>query len=604
MQRHRRRLSSVTLAVLVWLGLGLTLPLVFSSYSPDLGLRGVVAAPRDSFTIDRPIELGQAPQVMIDRGTIVLVNTSGKESSGEPIATMLARGDAGLVLEGATILVGPNQWAVPNTDGPVAPLVEVVKSQSWETLAIRRSAIVVTLPGGQVESLTDVQADVSLKRKGAVAVKGSGLLRGYRVSFQATAGTQVDRKGPPSLPLKLQIESPLLKASFDGKLGVGDSLEMHGQSEVAIERVRQAARWFGALWPPGGPGLAQFAAKGQFDWTGSALDFDQATFRMDGNAATGVLGLSLQGSRPTVTGTLAFDTLNLSPYLPGVGGPEDKSAGIMPTWATLTSGLLDFPLDTVLGLDVRISAERVTAGNVELGRAAATIALKEGRLIADLAELEFVGGKGNGQIRADLSGYYPKVALRLKLDDVDLGRVSSVLAGRAVLQGPASVVADVSASGVTAFDLIRSLGGRVSIKAQQSGKVGIDLKNMPTAVPAGEIEGWAVALRGATSFDQLDLRLVVREGVVLSETAELVAGDAAWNATGLVSLPAGRMDIRLTQGAKLGPARPPAEAAKSRTLELRGPWMRPQVRIVPETSDAAGTGDWVPTPPASWPDRG
>jgi hypothetical protein len=64
------------------------------------------------------------------------------------------------------------------------------------------------------------------------------------------------------------------------------------------------------------------------------------------------------------------------------------------------------------------------------------------------------------------------------------------------------------------------------------------------------------------------------------------------------------MDIRLTQGAKLGPARPPAEAAKSRTFELRGPWMRPQVRIVPETSDAAGTGEWAPAPLITWPDRG
>jgi AsmA protein len=591
--------------MLAWLGLGLTAPLLINHYSSDLGLRGVVAAPRDSFTIDRPFEIGQSPQVTVERGTIVLVNTSGKEATGEPIETMLARGDAGLVLDGATLLVSATKWTVPSLEGPEAPLVEVVRNRNWESLTIRRGTFIVSMPGGQVESLNDVQADVSLKRKGAVTVKGSALLRGQRVSFQATAGTQVDRKGAPNLPLKLQLKSPLLEASFDGRLGLGEGLQLNGQGEVLIERVRQAARWFGAVWPSGGLGLTKFAAKGQLDWSGHSLDFDKATFRMDGNEATGVLGLKLRGSRPEITGTLALRSLNLSPYLPSAA---NKGGEPPLNWAALTAGLLDLSLEPILGVDVRISAERVTAGDVELGRSAATVTLREGRLIADLAELEFVGGKGNGQIRADLTGYYPKVAMRLKLDDVDLGRISTAVAGRAAVQGPVGVIADVTASGVTGFDLIRTLSGRISIRAQQGGKLGIDLKNMHAVAQSGEAQVWGAALRGSTAFDQLDLRLIVREGVVMSETAELVSGDTAWNATGLISLPAGRMDVRLVQGAKLGPARPPAEAAGAKTLELRGPWSRPQVRILPETSDAAGSGEWAPVPailtPGDAPDRG
>jgi AsmA protein len=425
------------------------------------------------------------------------------------------------------------------------------------------------------------------------------------VSFQATAGTQVDRKGAPNLPLKLQLKSPLLEASFDGRLGLGEGLQLQGQGEVLIERVRQAARWFGAAWPSGGPGLTKFAAKGQLDWTGHSLDFDKAAFRMDGNEATGVLGLKLRGPRPEIAGTLALRSLNLSPYLPGAA---NKGGEPPLNWTALTAGLLDLSLEPILGIDVRISAERVMAGGVELGRSAATVTLRDGRLIADLAELEFVGGKGNGQIRADLTGYYPKVAVRLKLDDVDVGRISTAVAGRAAVQGPVGVIADVTASGLTGFDLIRTLNGRISIKAQQGGKLGVDLKNIHAVAQSGEAQAWGAALRGSTAFDQLDLRLIVREGVVMSETAELVSGDSAWNATGLISLPAGRMDVRLVQGAKLGPARPPAEAASARTLELRGPWSRPQVRIVPETSDAAGSGEWAPVPailpPADAPDRG
>jgi AsmA protein len=607
MQARRRRLSSVTLAMLVWLGLGLAAPVLFSLYSSDLGLQSatVVAAPRDSFTLDRPIELSQSPQVTVERGTIVLVNTSGKESTGEPIETMLARGDAGLVLDGATILVSPNRWTVASAEGQLAPLVGVVKNINWESLAIRRGTFIIALPGGQVESLNDVEADVSLKRKGTVAVKGSALLRGQRVSFQATSGTQVERKGPPHLPLKLQLKSPLLEFTFDGRLGLGEDVQLQGQGEVQIERARQAARWFGAAWPSGGPGLRKLSAKGQFDWTKHTLEFDKATFRMDGNEATGVLGLNLRGARPTITGTLALRSLDLSQYL---AGSEQDGGEPLLSWTSLAASLLEAPFGTMLSADVRISAERVMAGNVELGRSAASITLKDGRLLADLAELQLIGGKGGGQIRADFTGYHPKLALRVKLDDVDLGRVSTVLAGHGILQGPATVVADITASGVTGSDLARTLGGRLNIRAQQGGRLGIDIKSLQAAAQAGESEGWGAGLRGTTPFDRLDLRLVVRDGVVLSETAELIAGDTSWSATGSVSLPASRLDLRVVQGTAVTPARPTGEQAKARTLELRGPWSVPQVKAVPDASNATAPGEWPAYPvlhvPADQPDRG
>ncbi|HXF55359.1 MAG TPA: AsmA-like C-terminal region-containing protein [Hyphomicrobiaceae bacterium] len=604
MQGRRRRLSTVTLAMAAWLSVGLAAPLLFTFYSSDLGLRGVVAASRDSFTIDRPIELGLTPQVTIERGTIVLVNTARKESSGEPIETMLARGEAGLVLDGATILVSATRWTVPKLEGPEAPLVEAVRNQNWESLSIRRGTFILATPSGQVESLNDVQAEVALKRKGTVTVKGSALLRGQRVSFQVTAGTQVERKGAPSVPLKLHLRSSLLEASFDGRLGLGDNLQLSGQGEVLIERVRQVGRWFGAAWPSGGPGLSKFAAKGQFEWTGHSLDFDRGTFRMDGNEATGVLGLKVRGPYPEITGTLALRSLNLSPYLPAA---VNRSGEPPVSFSQFMAGLLDLSVEPILGVDMRVSAERVTLGEVELGRSAATITFREGRLIADLAQLELAGGSGSGQIRADFTGYYPKAALRLKLDEVDLGRIVSAAKGRALVQGSGNVVADLAASGAISYDLVRTLSGRINIKAQ-NGKLGLDLKGAAIAAQSGESKAWEAALSGSTPYDQLDLRLVVREGVVMSETAELMAGDAVWSATGLISLPAGRMDVRLARGSKVGSARSSGEAASANPIEVRGPWSRPEFRTVPETSDAVGTGEWFPVPTmlpsAQAPDRG
>jgi hypothetical protein len=178
------------------------------------------------------------------------------------------------------------------------------------------------------------------------------------------------------------------------------------------------------------------------------------------------------------------------------------------------------------------------------------------------------------------------MTIRGKLDKVDLRTISAAVAGAPLLEAQGTVVADLAASGGTIRELMDRLAGKVTINSAAPGRLGIDLMRLADAVAAGRTGGWAKLAQGSTQFDKLDLKFVLREGILLTENAEISGRESSWVATGVVNLPANRVDLRLVQ---TPPAAPDA-GAKSAVLEFRGPWNEPVVR------DAA-------TLPVSDPDR-
>lgn len=578
-ERQARRFSAAA-ALLAWVGVGLCLPIILSFYSSDIVGDAVEAAPSDAFTITAPVTIGGAPNIRVERGTIALADSQGRPVSlgdGGPNSNPLP---AGLVVRlfNATIVIGGQDSAGQNASQAVAPVVEALLAGRYETLSLRRTTVMMSVLGDTPETINDVRAEVSLRRRGQIAIKGNGVLRGQLIAIDATVNTgQVERNGPTTsrLPIKLSLKGTHLDLGFDGRMvSTPDEIGLQGQGELSVPSIRQAARWFGAYWPSG-PGLSNAAIRGEMSLTRNALSFEKAVVRMDGNEASGVLAMRVGAPRAVITGTLAYKAFDTQPYLSSSRGESTEPF----SWSTLAAGVLTVPLGRHLDADLRISAEKVVlGGGVELGRSAATVALKDGRLLADLAELKFNGGEGGGQITADFTGYLPKFTVRGKLDRVDMGPLSNAFAGRPLLQGQANIVADIAGVGATLQDVLKGLAGKFSVRLPEGARIGLDLKTLATAARIKDVTGWDAYARGSTSFDQMDLRLVLRDGIVLTESAEARSGDGTWSATGVANLLSNRIDVRLTQSAGAQPFTPANAAVRQAVLELHGPLNGPSIR--------------------------
>ena len=139
---------------------------------------------------------------------------------------------------------------------------------------------------------------------------------------------------------------------------------------------------------------------------------------IDGNEAAGALVLNLAGERPLIDATLAFHALDLTPYAEAARSQSFLFDRQTATWSLFD---LSFPLIRHVDADLRISAPKVALKGYGLGRGAATIAVRSGKLLADIAELELYGGKASAQVTANTNEIVPRYTLRGKVENFDAG---------------------------------------------------------------------------------------------------------------------------------------------------------------------------------------
>jgi AsmA protein len=577
--KARKRLAPVALSGMFCLALTAAPPVPSDFGLRDYALSGstVIAAPRDAYTVSSPLRLGQTPGVTLDRGTIFLLDHAVQRAAGSGETKRSTAGVAALVIDGGVFRIGGGHDpaaapAAPSQD-EASPLLDAVTAFGFEALSIQRSTLIVALPGGHTETFTDVSAEVSKSRSGTLAAKGNGSLRGQAVSFEAAVPGTIDTKPGHGAPLKLNVKSPHIEIVFEGSVALADTLQLEGHCKLTATDLRQTARWLGAPWPAGF-GLRGLNIEGQLVWSGSGLAFDRAVFHMDGNEAIGALTVSLAGDRPAVTGTLALKSLDMTEYIAGQAGVQGLASS---SWAWLAGSEISMPLSKHFDADVRVSAGRLVAGNLEFGRSAAAVSLKEGQLVADFAELDLDGARGSGQLAADLTGPRPMLTMRGKLEDVDAGRATSMIFGHSALQGSATVVADLTATGEKVSDLVDTVSGKLAI-GLGGGRLGFDVKALVDAVQKQDTEGWTRAARGESSIDHLDAHLFLQNGVVSSERVQASTGETALAAIGTIDLPRKRLDVRVLVDTAFSLHAGNRTAGGPEILHLQGPWANPAIR--------------------------
>ena len=581
----------------------LLLPFALNFGAPDFFSQNtVVAASNDRVEIQSPVVLAQAPFVRLTNGFVVQKNAAPNSRT------------LNLVLDRATVVVGPRpagrlptiaragsapeEMAV--APAVQSPLILALERGDYEGLELKGCTVKIALAGAKLDTLTDVDATVMVRRKAVVSLKGTGRVRGQKISFETTLGGTISDREPDKptiLPLKVNIKADeITSGEFEGKLEVGEALTFKGTGGVSVANGRELARRFGAHWLAG-TGLRNVKATGNVSIEKQTILFEKAKFAMDGFSATGALALRFAQPRPILTGTLAAKEIDLTGYF--LGQDAEKTRGTNGfNWAALSSGYISVPFGMQLDVDLRISSNGLKVGSLVMGEAAAAIALKDGRLLADIAETKLLGGSGGGQITADFTGFAPKITVRGKLDAVEMETLSKLFSDKAFLKGGVTVVADLASEGFSLRDLLDGIGGKINLMGNSSGRFAIGLLDLIASGTRQGSIGWGRSLESSTDFERLNLKFVVRKGVVLTDTVDVTSGGKSWSATGLVNLPARRLNMRLIRGSGTAGNR---QTVKDKTLpetdilELRGPWENPVIRSLTEL-DLASHSTTVTTP--------
>lgn len=561
-----------------------------------------------------PVQLSQSPSIWLDRAELsirqprVLQRAAHSQDAALeqlPIGSIVSA--ERLILKKPRIRFNVAQKSEVKSEGfEAAALSHVLQplfGLSFDKLVLKHGTVLLESPTGRATTLDDFGTEIAASSGHALSsARGSFSYGGEKLTFDATFGTSIEKASVRSLPVRLSVSGAQLEAAFDGTVVLGSSIHAAGKLELTTPNLRALTHWLGHdLFADRGLGAARI--KGDVTWRDGVLAFDNASLTLDGNTGTGALSLNLSMARPSLDGTLAFKSLDLALYTVRVAKASPPAR--FPAWHDGTVELVGEPsvpatIDLTapwlgrLDADVRISANKISGLGVETGKGAASIALRQGKLIADIAELEIQGGSASGQISIDTAGLYPAYATRVKLENVALGAiVGPVLSGmlmpaaskppKGMLEGSGTLVVDVSARGRKLEELIQSMNGDARLVMTEGGRVQVNIGELTKEARTRKAFQWTSEAPGETGFQKLTADIAIRNGSLISESLQLRTNALAVTGDGRINLNARQVYMRLQidTAAAAGTVHSFAGASPARGVGvlLIGPWARPTIRL-------------------------
>ena len=406
--------------------------------------------------------------------------------------------------------------------------------------------------GGTAETVEAIDLALTLHSLDQpLAVKGGLTWHGQAITLALDVAKPRALFEGKSSAAGISIAGAPLKLSFAGNFATAGTT---GTLDLTSPSVRELAGWAGGK--PlvfAGSGLGPLSIKATVAAAGGSVALTQATLALDATKAAGELSVATGGARPALKGRLNVETLDLGPYMPPEGGsaaagdkapadkaPADKAPGAGK--AGWSDEAIDASALKALDADFTLTATAIKARRLEIGRSAITLALHDGRLTADLADLTLYQGKGKGRVVLD--GAQPGLGLNAGFSLKGLQAQPFLAAfGFERLEGTGSAELQLTGRGASQRQLVSSLGGKGSVSFLNGAIRGINLaamaRNLTTAfTDTGGTE--------KTDFAELSGNFTIAGGIVTNPDLSLQSPLLRVAGAGSVDLPRRSLNYRIT----------------------------------------------------------
>lgn len=450
---------------------------------------------------------------------------------------------------------------------PSSPDSSSLPADPFGTVEIEDGKITSTERGEIVTGLTAKLSWSALNRPATLSA--SGIWHGEGVAIEATAEQPLLLFAGGNTPVKLTMNAAPVTASFEGLANVSTDPFADGQLKLSSPSLKRLLDWTGFDDNPGNA-VGSFSVAAKFTGNAKRGKFEDAQITLDGNSGSGVLDMAFSPSPPTVTGTLAFKSLDLPSFLSAFTPlPPDPKTAEASIGASEANGF---------NLDLRLSAATATAGSITLSDIAATAQVKDGLAAFDISDAQAFGGSIQFGMRVDRQIGGNLVELRISAEDVEGSELATMLGTEEFIpQGRGTLSIILKGTGREWNSVLESADGSVSGTFGKGTIPGIELAAFLSRsakggfFPLSEVSGGSLAIDGA------EIKATISKGVARIDKAEIRSGESVISLGGLVPF-AGR---GIALSGTITPATP-AEAEKSSRAAffVGGSWNEPFVSPV------------------------
>ncbi|NWG45954.1 MAG: AsmA family protein, partial [Alphaproteobacteria bacterium] len=380
-------------------------------------------------------------------------------------------------------------------------------------------------------ALSDIDLTVSMPSlSGPFAAEGGLVYEGERVELTADLGNPRAFLDGAETDVALAVRSVLAAASFDGsaKASAPNSalpFAGTGKASVDVKSVRELMAWLAEPLQGAEEGFGPFKVDGEVSVDGNRLDFADAALAFDETTGTGHLTIALDGQRPKLTGALAIDSLDATPY--AGGGGSGGGAGGSSGGAGGTEGWSEAPMDfgalKAIDADIDLSADALRYGDIKIGQSDLKLRLVNGRLEADLSKLALYEGLGTATLLLDASGPMPTLRSRFDIGNIVARPLLTDAIGFDRLEGLGkTLTVEFTTRGRSQREMIAALNGTGSLAFLDGAIYGLNIAQLVRSVKTAITEMRFDQSQQKTDFAELAGSFVIRDGILQNDDMRLL----------------------------------------------------------------------------------
>lgn len=450
---------------------------------------------------------------------------------------------------------------------PADPDISRLPSDPVGTIEFVDGRVSVHGNGRETEVLSSVSGSLSwpaLNR--AAKLRATGIWRGEMVSVEAASDEPLFLAAGASAPLSVTMSSAPMGGSFQGTANLAGETYFDGALKLSSPSMRRMLEWSRTDIAPGAA-VGSFALEGQVSGALGRLKLAKATVTLDNNQGVGTLETALWDPVPSIAGTLAFDSIDLRSFLSAFSALTPDGGG---RYRTVDSSVGD-----QMALDLRLSANRATAGSFVFTDLAATAQVKGGLAAFDISDATAFDGTVQAGMRVDRHSEQAVVDLRLRGTNIDMGALAKATQIHQLFpisRGNFSIA--LKGSGEELADVLRSAAGTITANFGPGAMAGIDLAKFTDRAKSGEFFPLGEVDSGSLAFEGIEMKADVRDGVARVEKAEIRTPSGVLSLRGIVPLPGRGLALAGTLGGK------PGSSGASIWFFVGGSWDAPYISPV------------------------
>jgi AsmA protein len=389
-----------------------------------------------------------------------------------------------------------------------------------------------------------------------------------------------------SSPFEFALDSPMAKLAFDGALALGENPSAEGDMTATVPSIAALTALLKTK-PPPVLAADDVAIAGKVKAAPDAITLGDATLTIDAQTFEGAIGIVDPSGRPTVSGSLAAETLALEPLL---GPPQrlfDPSGG----WSAKPFALAP---PQAFDLDLRLSAGSLNVFGRTLADAAASLIVKDGKLSMTLIDAAAYSGRLHVEAGLACVGENLKLSVRGELADADLGAALADF-GRPAATGRGGARFSVETTGSSPAAAVAALTGTAALDAADGGIVGVNLEEALRRSKRRPIDVARDMRLGGTAFDNLAISVSLDDGRAQVERGAMTSRGVGAELDGLIDLVAQQWALRLN-ALQTDAAGEASQNAAHLTLDIDGPWAAPTIRAIGAGDETESGAEAQPPP--------